>query len=57
MSKKIVKQPVVPAHLKINTSVDSEQKKPTAVDEVRSLIECLYLDVKVRSPQEVSSRV
>jgi len=52
MSKKIVKQPnpVVPAHLKINASVDSEQKKPSSVDEVRVLIECLYLDVKVRSP-------
>jgi len=52
MSKKIVKQPnpVVPANLKINTNVDSEQKKPSSVDEVRVQIECLYLDVKVRSP-------
>lgn len=58
MSKKTVKQPnaVAPSNLKINTASETEQKKLSSVEEVRTLIEYLYLDVKVRSPSEVRSR-
>jgi hypothetical protein len=58
MSKKTVKQPnaAAPSHLKINTASETEQKKTSSVEEVRTLIEYLYLDVKVRSPSEVKSR-
>jgi hypothetical protein len=59
MSKKTVKQPnaVAPSNLKINTASETEQKKlSSSVEEVRTLIEYLYLDVKVRSPSEVRSR-
>ena len=55
MSKKIAKQPNAVAHsnLKINTASEADQKKASSVEEVRTLIEYLYLDVKVRSPSEV----